>query len=91
MSKHTPNMCVGKVISLIDNKLVVGREAGKERSHILTKDATITCDGIVGKPDDIRSGRMVRVTTKASDRNLAIAVEILDKNVEFVKLAEGPL
>ena len=81
----TPNTFEGKVVSMIDNKLVMRNKDGKEFSHLLAADAKLTCDGIVCKPADLKAGNQVRVTTKADDRNLATCVDSLDKTDEFAE------
>lgn len=73
----------GKVISVIDNKLMLRNKDGDEHSHILAKDVKVTCDGNVCLAENLKSGSRIRVTTKKDDRNVATSVESLDKNVEF--------
>jgi hypothetical protein len=73
----------GKFISVIDNKLIVRNNEGKEHSHLLAKNVKVTCDGTDCTVENLKFGRRIRVTTKKDDRNVAISVESLDKNVDF--------
>ena len=77
------NTVEGKVISVFDNKLMMRNKEGKEHSHILAKDVLLTCDGAVCTSESLKTGNRIRVTTKKNDRNIAICVESLDKNLEF--------
>ncbi len=73
----------GKFISITDNKLVMTNSKGKEHSHTLAADATMTCDGMVCKADQLKAGMKIRVTTEKGEAGLATHVEALDKNAEF--------
>ena len=73
----------GKFVSIKGNKLAMTNSAGKEHSHTLTADATMTCDGDVCKVEQLRVGMKIRVTTKRDDPSVAIHVEALDKDAEF--------
>ena len=85
MDTHASNTFEGKVVSVIDGKLMVMNLARKEHSHILAKDAKLTCDGTACKVEDLKAGRKIRVTTMKDNRNVAIAVEALDQDAEFAE------
>ena len=76
----------GKIVSVTGNKLIMANKEGKERTHWLTMDAKLTCDGTVCKADDLKAGRKIRVTTKKDNRDEATGVESLDKHTEFAQL-----
>ncbi len=73
----------GKFISITDKKLVMTNSKGKEHSHELAADATLTCDGMACKADQIKAGMKIRVTAEKGEAGLATHVEALDKNAEF--------
>ncbi len=73
----------GKLVSVAGNKLVMKSEGGKEYSHTLEQDAKVTCDGTACKPEDLKAGNKIRVTTKKDDRNVATGIEAICKNAEF--------
>ncbi len=73
----------GKFVSLTDHKLVMTDAKGKEHSHTLAKDATMTCDGKACKADHLKAGMKIRVTTKQDDASVATQVDCLDKHAEF--------
>lgn len=73
----------GKFVSLTDNKLAMTNSKGKEHSHTLAADATLTCDGQACKAEQLKAGMKIRVTTKHGDASVATHVEALDKDAEF--------
>lgn len=73
----------GKFVSFANNKLTMTDSKGKEHSHSMAKDATMTCDGVVCKADSLKSGMKIRVTTKKDDSSVATEVEAIDKNASF--------
>ena len=73
----------GKFISITDKKLVMTNSKGKEHSHALAADATMTCDGMVCKAEQLKAGMKIRVTTEKGEAGLATHVEALDKDAEF--------
>ncbi len=83
MPDVTSNAFEGQFVSITGNHLVMTNLAGKRCSHTLAQDAKLTCDGTTCTSQDFKAGRKVRVTTKASDRNVATDVETLDKINEF--------
>ncbi len=82
-SDAATNTVEGKVISVIDNKLMIRNLEGKEHSHIVAKDALLTCDGAICTAESLKLGRRIRVTTMQNNRNIAICIESLDKNADF--------
>lgn len=77
------NIFDGTVVSLTGNKLVMKNNDGKECTHTLIKNAQITCDGITCKPEDLKMGKRIRVTTHEDDQNIATSIESLNKRTEF--------
>ena len=73
----------GKFVSLTDHKLVMTDSKGKEHSHTLAKDATLTCDGTACKADHLKAGMKIRVTTKQGDASVATQVDCIHKHAEF--------
>ena len=82
-SEDATSTSEGKVLSVIDNKLMMRNLEGKEHSHILAKDVLLTCDGAICTADSLRTGNRIRVTTMQNNRNIAICIESLDKNADF--------
>ncbi len=80
MFAHTHD---GKFVSIKDHKLMMTGPKGKEHSHLLSDDATMTCDGKACKVDQIKAGMKIRVTTSREDGNHATHVEALDKDTDF--------
>ena len=83
--KNVSNVFEGKVVSVTGSKLVMTSKLGTDYSHTLAKDAKVTCDGTICKPEDLKAGKWIRVTTNRFNRNVATAVECLDKNAEFAQ------
>lgn len=79
------NTYVGKVVSMIGNKLVMTNKEGREHSHTLAKDATLSCDGTVCKAEDLTAGSTIRVTTMKDNRDVATDIDCLDKDAEFAQ------
>ena len=73
----------GKFVSLKDHKLEMTDSKGKEHSHTMAKDATMTVDGKACKAEHLKSGMKIRVTTAKNDASVAAHVEAIDKNPEF--------
>ena len=73
----------GKFVSLKDHKLEMTDSKGKEHSHTMAKDATMTVDGKACKAENLKSGMKIRVTTEKNDAGVATHVEAIDKNPEF--------
>jgi len=77
----------GKIVSMRGNKLVMSNKAGKNHSHTLAKDVTITCDGKSCNAEDLKVGCKVRVTTKDDHRTVAVLIESLDRHAEYTVIA----
>ena len=73
----------GKFVSITGHKLTMTDSKGKEHSHTLTADATVTCDGNACKAEQLKAGMKIRVTTKQGDAGVATHVEAIDKESEF--------
>lgn len=76
----------GKVVSMSGDKLVMTDTGGKEHSHTVASAAKLTCDGKECKAADLKSGMMIRVTTKKADAKTVICIEALNKEKEFASL-----
>lgn len=72
-----PNVHEGKLVRLAEGKLVMTDKDGKnEHSHFVAKDMKVTLDGRDAKPDDLKPGHVIRVTTgKRDDKVLVIQIE----------------
>ena len=79
------NTFEGEVVRISGNKLVMTSKTGKEYSHTLAKNASITCNGTDYKAEDLKPGSKIRVTTKKDDRNVVTNIESLDKKDELAK------
>lgn len=79
----------GKFVSLSNNKLTMTDSKGKEHSHLVAKNATMTCDGTTCKADHLKSGMKIRVTTKKDDPSVATHVEAIDKDATFAAIRTG--
>lgn len=79
----------GKFVSVSGDQLVMTTKNGKERSHTLTADAKVTCDGIVCMATDLKAGTKIRVTTKNDDNKVATHVEAIDKDANFAHTHDG--
>lgn len=75
----------GKVVSITSSKLVMTNKDGKEHSHSVSAQTTVTCDGKACKTSDLKAGLKIRVTTKKTDENVAVGIEAIDKNSEFAR------
>jgi RNase P/RNase MRP subunit p29 len=71
------NSFEGKVVSMTGNKLVMRNKDGTAVSHVLAKDAKVTCNGKPGATDDLKAGTEIRVSTKTDNRNVATGIECL--------------
>ena len=73
----------GIFVSIVDHKLTMTNPKGKEHTHMLAADATMTCDGMACKIDQLKAGMKIRVTTEKDEAGKATHVEALDKDAEF--------
>ena len=78
------NTHTGVVVSAADGKLTMTGKSGNEHSHMVAKDAKITCDGKDCKLEDLKKGQTVTVTIeKQGDDMVATKIEAktaTDKN-----------
>lgn len=74
----------GKVVSATSSKLVMTDKDGKEHSHPIASNATVTLDGKACKFDELKAGMKIRVTTK-SERSVAVIIEAIAVNAEFAR------
>jgi len=84
---HEGKTHVGKVVSIVGDKLTTTCSEGKQHCHTIAKDAKVTCDGKASKAADLKAGTQVRVTTKKDDKNVATAVES-GKNTEQAQITK---
>ena len=73
----------GKFVSLKDHKLEMTDSKGKEHSHTMAKDATMTVDGKECKAEHLKAGMKIRVTTEQNDSSVAKHIEAIDKLAQF--------
>jgi GH24 family phage-related lysozyme (muramidase) len=73
----------GTVVSVTGNKLTMTNKEGKEHSHTLAANVTVTCDGKTCTVADLKAGMRIRVTTDTADRQAATRIEALDKDIAF--------
>jgi hypothetical protein len=73
----------GKVVSVTSTKLVMTNQDGKEHSHRLAPDATMTLDGKACKSEDLKAGTRIRVTTKKDKPEVATNIEAIEKDKDF--------
>jgi hypothetical protein len=79
----------GKVVSISGDKLVTSYGDSKEQTVTLAVDATVTCDGMVCMAADLKQGMKIRVSAKSDDPQVAIQIEVLDKDTEFEILRQS--
>ena len=66
----------GVVVSVADGKLTMTGKDGKEHTHAVTKDASITCDGKDCKLEDLKKGQTATVTVeKQGDDTVITKIE----------------
>jgi hypothetical protein len=73
----------GKVVSFIENKLLMTNKDGKEHSHTLIADAKLTLDGKTCKTADLKPGTRIRVTSTEIENNVASRIEGIALNSDF--------
>jgi class 3 adenylate cyclase len=73
--KTPANIHEGTVVSVAGDKLTTTSGDGKQHTHTMAKDSTITHDGQPGKAKDLKAGTAVRVTTHKDDKAVATRVE----------------
>jgi hypothetical protein len=75
--KPDDNTHSGLVASVADGKLTMTDKDGKnEHTHVVAKDAKITCNGKECKLEDLKKGAVIVVTTgKQGDATVAVKIE----------------
>ena len=73
----------GTVVSVSADKLTMTNKEGKEHSHALAANGTVTCDGKTCTVADLKAGMKIRVTTDQAAPHAASRVEALDKDAAF--------
>lgn len=79
----------GTIVSITSTKLVMKAADGKEHTHTLAKDATMTLDDKSCKAEDLKAGMKIRVTTRGGDLAAATNVEAIRRNAMFANTHEG--
>lgn len=83
--KDKPGTHEGIVVKAGENKLTMTDKEGKnEHTHLVAKDAKITCDGKECKLDELKKGLTVKVTTEkkatsAGAKDVVIKIEAKSK------------
>lgn len=75
----------GTFVSATSTKLVMTGADGKEHSHSITDDTTVTCDKKDCKASDLKAGTKIRVTTKKSDEAAVTCIEAIVKDGDFAR------
>jgi hypothetical protein len=89
MMEARTNTFDGNIVSVMGNKLVMTSVGGKERSYTVAADARVTARGKTSKTEDLKAGTLVRVTTKPSDRDLAIRIETVEPDDARANTQDG--
>lgn len=76
----------GSVVSITSSKLVMKNRDGKEHSHAVSADTTVSCDGQVCKFSDLKPGMRIRVTLESASPHAATRIEAIEKNLDFASL-----
>jgi hypothetical protein len=76
----------GKFASLKNNILTMKDSQGKEHSHMVAADTTMTCDTKECSSDHLKEGMKIRVTTKPGEKGVVIHIEAIDKNPQFSQI-----
>lgn len=75
----------GKFVSATSSKLVMTDGDGKEHSHTITDQTTVTCDGKDCKVRDLKAGTKIRVTTKKANEKAVTGIEAIVKDADFAR------
>ena len=75
----------GNVVSISGDRLVMSKLAGNEYSFRVAPDASVCCDRVSCRTEDIKVGSKVRLTTKVDDKNIVTRIESLNEQTEFAK------
>ena len=73
----------GTVVSVSADKLTMANKEGKEHSHALAANVTVTCDGKTCTAADLKAGMRIRVTTDDAAPHAASRIEALDTDAAF--------
>jgi hypothetical protein len=73
----------GTVVSVSADKLTMANKEGKEHSHTLAANVTVTCDDKTCTAADLKAGMRIRVTTDDAAPHAASRIEALDKDAAF--------
>ena len=73
----------GKFVSLMGTKLEMTDATGKEHSRTLARDAAMTVDGMACKPEHLKAGMKIRVTTEKNDASVATRIDAIHLETEF--------
>lgn len=73
----------GTVVSISGDKLTMTSKEGKEHSHTIAANVTVTCDGKTCAAADLKPGMKIRVTMDTTDRHAASRIEALDQDAAF--------
>src|SRR5581483_4862309 len=65
----------GMVVSVSGDKLTMANKEGKEHSHALAANVTVTCDGKTCTVADLKAGMRIRVTTDDAAPHAASRIE----------------
>lgn len=76
----------GQLVSITSSKLVMTNKDGKEHSHAVSADTTVSCDGKVCKSSDLKPGMKIRVTLESNSPHAATRIEAIEKNLDFASL-----
>lgn len=82
----------GKIVSITSSTLVMtlkGDKEEKEHSHTLAENAKVSLDGKACKPEELKAGMKIRVTTKKGEPEEALEIEAIDKNATFANTHDG--
>ena len=79
----------GTIVSITGTELVMKGTDGKQHTHTLAKDATMTLDEEACKAEDLRAGLKIRVTTRDGNLKAATNVEAISRNALFANTHDG--
>lgn len=79
----------GTIVSITSTELVMKGADGKQHTHTLAKDATVTLDEEACKAEDLRAGLKIRVTTRDGNLKAATNVEAISRNALFANTHDG--
>lgn len=81
----------GKLVSLVDSKLVYTCQEGKENSATLSSDVKLRCDGATCKSSALKPGMRIRITTTPENKQTITHVEAIEKQAAFDGIHDGKL